>query len=357
MRTVARWAVPLTAGAALLLGSYLAGRAGTPAPHPRAVETHAHRCAHPPPETRPDPTPEEKSRATDQLRELRADLRRVAANRPAQLNELQNFLSANLAEGKITAAQVIEMFRSETDAAALDVLQGVLAANPEVADAPGILDGFLSLAREDRDPARRQSAVAFLGSAWDRDGRVRDALLSLAQAGNDEAVRLAALGTLPAYAAKNRDQAEAVNAGLLDLARREPTAEMKAQALGALGVHGASERVFLEVSHFLVDASPGARFAAAEKLGDAPPVLRPHALGALDQALAREREPGVRQLLLLSLVKAGRSDASELLRRAALRDPELRPDAEEYLVVLGKGYVDWSDILREKAALESARAR
>jgi hypothetical protein len=353
-----RIALPLTAAAALALGGYLAGRAGgpeTPAP-PTSAKPHA-RCAHPPPELRAEPAAEEKARAADRLQELQAEFRRVAAERPAQLNALQNFLAANLAEGKIGAAQVLEMFRSETDAAALDVLQGVLAANPEAADRPGILDAFLAIAREDGDPDRRRAAVAYLGAAWDRDGRAGDALLALAGPGGHEALRRAALGTLPAYAAKHPERAEALNAGLLDLARREPDGELRAQALGAVGVHAAPERVFRELAPFLADAAPGARFAAAEKLGDAPPAFRPAALEALDRALAREPEPGTRQILLLSLVKAGRGEAAGLLRRAASNDPGLRADAEEYLSVLARGYVDWSDILREKSLLEAARPR
>ncbi len=148
-----------------------------------------------------------------------------------------------------------------------------------------------------------------------------------------------------------------MNSGLLELARGEPEEGVRAQALEAVGTHGASEPVFLELARFLEDPAPGPRLAAAAKLGDAPPPLRAAALVALETRLALERDPAARQLLLQSLVKAGRTEAADPLRRAAARDPSLRPDAEEYLALLERGFVDWSDLLREKSALESARPR
>jgi HEAT repeat protein len=76
---------------------------------------------------------------------------------------------------------------------------------------------------------------------------------------------------------------------------------------------------------FLGDPQPAVRLAAAEKLGDAAPEGRLEAMGDLERALALEPEAGVRHLLLWSLVKAGRTEATEPLRRLADRDPSLKP--------------------------------
>ncbi len=346
-------------GAAVLLGAaYLAGRAGAgEEPAPPRKHDHAAACVHPPADPAPVVAPGEKEKAAVQLRDLQADLRKVASNRTAQLNDLQNFLSNNLAEGKISALQVLDMFRTETDAATLDLLQGVLAANPEAADQPGVLDAFLTFAASDPDPARRLTALAFLGSAWDKDGRVREALFAAARPGGDLETRLTALGTFQAYAAKNRGQAESVNSGLLDLAKADPNADIRAQALGAVEIRSAGEAIVLRVSEFLLDPGPAARLAAAERLGDAPPETQRAVVQAVDAALARETEEGVKHLLLVTLVKAGRAGAADLIRRAGDRDPSLRQDASEYLAALQKGYSDWADLERVKADLEGARAR
>lgn len=350
------------AGAAILFGAFLAGRASgrsdEPAPVPpvrKAPAAHAE-CAHPPAEPPKTISPEERSTAAGELKKLQADLRQVASDRTAQLNSLQNFLGAGLAEGKITSDQILEMFRTETDPATLDLLQGVLAANPEAADRPGVLEAFLRFATGDPDFARRQCAIAFLGSAWDKDGRVRDALLEMAGGQGDLALRLTAIGTLPAYAVKNRAQVEAVNAGLLVLARKDGNADVRAQALGAVEIRSANEAAVRQIAESLLDPAPAPRLAAAERLGETPPELRRAVLPSIESALARETQEGVKHLLLASLVRAGRADAADALRRAAARDPDLRPHAEDYLAALQKGHSDWSEIERIKADLEVARS-
>jgi hypothetical protein len=354
---VIRTTAILGGAALLLLGAWAAGRSSRGGePRPPAHREHP-ACAHPPPEARPAPAPEEKARAADDLETLRSELRRAASDRVVQLNRLQDFLTVSLAEGKLSAAQILEMFRTETDAATLDVLQGAISANPEAADAPGVVDAFVRFAQADADPARRQAAIAFLGSAWDRDGRVREALLGLARDERDPSLRMSALGTLQAYSIKNQEHAGTVNAELLALVRREQDGDVRAQAIGAVEVRSAGPETVRTLAAHLSDPSPAARLASADKLGDAPPASRTDAVAALDRALEREAESGVKALLLFSLVRAGRASAADALRRAAARDPELRADAEDWLAVLGRGHSDWAELSREKASLEAARSR
>jgi hypothetical protein len=275
-----------------------------------------------------------------------------APDRSPELNALQERLTAGLAAGTISGRDLVELFRSEADPAALDVIQGVLAVHPEAADEPGVVEAFVAIARADSLKARRQAAVAFLGNAWDKDGTVREALFAVARADSDVELRLPAIAALRDYATKNVAET-VVRSGLLELAARDGDGEMRAQALSAVDLGSADARVVQELAGFLSDPSPSARLAAAERLGESPAETRGVAVAALEEALGREPEPGIKQLLLAGLARAG---ALEPLRRAAARDAGIRPDAEEFVALLERGLDDWSRILEEKSRLESARS-
>ena len=346
-----RTALAVLAAAALFLLGFAAARArGPEEPPPRpARRPETPRPREEAPAQPPAPVPAAPASPGEQA---------VAPpGRAPQLNDLQNYLAANLAEGKITADQVVAMFRTETDASTLDLLQGVLTANPEAADRPGVLDAFLALARDDASAARRQAAIAFLGSAWDKDGRVRDALFGLARSGSDASIRMSALGTLPSYAVKNHEQAAAVNTALLEIARTDADADLRAQAISSVGLRGAKEETLRQVAFSRDAPAPAAGRASADRRGDAPPEARLAAIEALDRSLARETEPGVKALMLASLVRAGRGGALGALERVIGRDAALRADAQDYAAILRRGVADWSDIAREKADLEEARRK
>lgn len=346
-----RTALAVLAAVALFLLGFAAARARGPeeAPARPARRSEAPRPREEAPSQPPAPVPAAPAPT--------AELPAALPGRAPQLNDLQNYLASNLAEGKITADQVVAMFRTETDASTLDLLQGVLSANPEAADRPGVVDAFLALARDDASSARRQAAIAFLGSAWDKDGRVRDALFGLARSEGDVAIRMTALGTLPSYSVKNHEQAGAVNAALLEIARTDGNADLRAQAISSVALRGTKEETLRQVAFFLDDPSPSARLASADRLGDAPPEARLAAIEALDRSLARESEPGVKALMLASLVRAGRGGALGALERVIGRDAALRADAQDYLAILRRGVADWDDIAREKADLEGARLK
>lgn len=360
------------AGALLALGAYGLGRhqgaAGSgsafrpsvPARPTRACPDEkgeaAHVCGLPPPAPSSfAPTVAEAAGTRKELERLQEAARGGGLDRPSALNALQEFVVAALGEGRLSPAQLIEMFRSETDAAVLDVLQGSLALQPEAAEAPGVKEAFVEIARAGGLAARRQAAIAFLGTTWDRDGRVMDALVGLARAEGAGEIRLSALGALASYAVKNAERSADVNAALLDVAARPAPDEIRQQAVASLDIRSAGEAAVRRLSGFLADTSPEVRGAAADKLGQAPPERRAEALAALEAALNREGDPVLRRSLLDNLVRCGRGDAAGALERLVARSPDLKADAEEYLAVVRAGHADWEEILDEKGRLEARR--
>lgn len=349
-----RAAVVVPAGVVLILGAYALGRSGSGRDDAfRPTAAAARPVADPavPEFARPVAREGERAPATGGRPEL-------PDSRVPGLNDRQGSLASALAEGRITPADLLELFRKEQDGAMLDVLQGVLANCPEAADVPGLRAAFEKIARDDSLLERRQAAIAYLGSVWDRDGSVRETLLSLARSDGSLSIRLTALGTLSAYSAKNGDQAGAVNAGLLELARTPAHGdEVRTQAISVVEARMADEATVRRLSDFLGDSSGSVRLAAAERLAEGPPAFRVPTVAALEGAIARERDLSTKSVLLATLVKAGRTEAVAALERSARRDPDVRADAQDYLAILRAGFVDWTDIQFEKSKRETAAGR
>ncbi|MBI3857220.1 MAG: hypothetical protein HY293_16160 [Planctomycetes bacterium] len=349
-----RMLIVIPAGIVLVAGAYLLGRSGVEPPSPPLLRDR------PAPEPLPAAPPVIAEKvpppSVPKLEDIRAELKRSLETRPAALNDLHNFLLSALGEGRLSAQQVLEMFRAESDVAVLDVLQGALCVSPDAADEPGIRIAFDQMAKADACLGRRQAAIAFLGAAWDRDGSVRKTLLSLADSDGDLSVRLTALGALAGYSQKNGTQAAAVNAGLMDLVRTGSGGdELRTQALSGIEVHGADEGTLRRLAEFLSDASGSVRLATAERMAEAPPAFRASTLAALEGAIYRESLADAKPLLLAHLVKAGRAEAISSLERVAAAEPRVRADAQDYLAILRAGFVDWSDIAAEKSKRETSR--
>ena len=291
------------------------------------------------------------------IQNLRADLRQNSTGPVERLNELQALLKASLKNNTLTPTGVIMMFKEETDASILDVLQGVLAANPDYANAAGVTEAFVAIAQADPNPSRRQTAIAYLGTAWDKDGKVKDVLLGIVRDDQDMGARMSALGTIKAYTAKNWTKADAVSNQLLQIAQTAKDSDVRAEAVNSLDIHLGGEKAAAPLLSFLADTQSMVRLAAAEKLGDAAPTARPAVVNALEQAVARETESHVREIMLTNLVKAGRGDAEAALDRMIKSNTAIKADAQDYLTILRGGYVDWTDISRMKGEMEESRGR
>lgn len=295
--------------------------------------------------------------AMARIERLRADLRQNTVGPVERLNELQALLTSALKNNTLTPMAVVSMFKDETDASVLDVLQGVLAAHPEYAMQPGVTDAFAAIAQTDPNTVRRQTAIAYLGNAWDKDGKVKDVLMGIIRDGQDVSTKMSALGTLKAYTAKNWMQADAVSEQLLKIAQNDRNADVRAEAVNALDIQMGGEKAAAPLLTFLGDEQPMVRLAAAEKLGSAAPTARPAVVNALEQAIGRETESHVKEIMLANLVKAGRGDAVAVLDRMAKSDTAIKADAQDYLTILRGGYVDWTDISRMKGEMEESRGR
>ena len=350
------------AGLLFLVAGVAIGRAQSARPtaarrsEARAERPHGHGpgCAHVPEafDAKPEPTHAERAEAAEKLHALAA-----APDRSRRLNDLQELLALQLADGRTSAIQVLDLIRAERDPAVLEVYIGALQQNPDASNAPETVRAFQQMADADAAPERRRAALQFLAGAWDRDGAVRGTLLRLAKDEPDPAVRHSALASLKEYGVKNHEAAAAVNGELLAIARGASADDFRAQAILSLALRDADEAGVRDVASLLQDRSIDVRLSAADALGDVRAEHRAAAVQQLDAAIAREGDAAARAAMMLSLVRAGRADAAAALERVAERDPVLRQDALDYAQILKSGEQDLARIMDEKQRLEAKRAK
>lgn len=340
------------AAIALILGAFAVGRAvapksevtgttKTPAKAPAAADTHehdGHDCGLHPQETPREITPEERTKAREQLQSKVDDL-----------NKLQEWLTIQLGEGTITGADILERMRGEKDMTVLDTLMGVLKAYPPEANKPEIVEAFLRMSREG-DQDRRQVALAFLGGVWDQTGEVRRSLMDIARAEPNEHVRHSALNAFVEYSNRNPQAAEAINTDLLGLAAADPKA--RPVSLSVLNMLEASEATVKGLASFATDSDIAVRVSVYDRLGDVKPEHRPIALQSLENAFTGERDEVGMGVIVNAMVRAGRAEALPALRRMSQRETGARRDILAFITVLEAGEVDWERILQRKAVLE-----
>lgn len=274
---MAKFGIAAVLLAALLLGAW-ALRRERPAETPRKPR-HEHRnCAHAPAEPVKTATREEVAKTES---EFAARLRE-----PADPDELRAWIAAELSEGRLAPAAVVARMLAEKDMGILDVLMGVLRADPPQANRPEVIAAFVEMTRH---PSRdhRQVAAAFLAESWDRDGAVCRALLDLARAEPDTDVRLTAISAFGEFTVKNPSAAPAVNDELLRLASTNEGA-VRAMSLGSLNMVEATDEVLRDLATHVADASLDVRVAVYEKLGQAREAHRPAARATLEAARSRE---------------------------------------------------------------------
>lgn len=321
----------------------------TPVVDPHDGDRHA-------PPARPA-TPEEKEDAARSLRDIAETIRKMTdEDRIHKLNELQQFLGANLAEGKIAGLQILDMIRAENDPSVLDVLGAVLREYPPALDEPGMVDSILSLARADGSVERRRLGVFILGNAWDKTGSIRQALLEFAAQDPNTDVRMTALGALREFVIRNKDAAGAVSQEIIRIARGAGDEIVRAQAIMALNLDGAPEKLVNDVGQMLrTETSSEVRLSIVEALGNAGPEHRAAGLREIEQAYGREGEMGARAAMLLNIVKLGRHQAVDTLQRVREENPALRQEIQDYIAILQSGEVDMERILERKTRMEMER--
>jgi hypothetical protein len=343
----------------LLIGAFALGRRASPEPAPSAKKApaaapqHHHEdegCHHPPPAE--PPTPEEIAKAKARFQDVVPMISRLSeSGKIEQLNDLQNWLGAQLSEGKITAQEILERFRAEKDMAVLDVLMGVLKANPPVADQPEVISEFVQFATTPGDEDRRRVAIAILAGVWDRSGDVRRTLLDLARNESDLNVKLSAIVAFNEYTIRNHTIAESVNQDLLSLAG-STDATVRSVAVQSINMVEAGADTVKGIAALAADATVEVRVAAYDRLGEVRAEHRSTALSTLESAFASERDEVGMGQLVIAMVRSGRADALPALRRLSGRETPVRKEILDYIRVLETGEVDWERIVQRKAQLE-----
>ncbi|MBI4618527.1 MAG: HEAT repeat domain-containing protein, partial [Planctomycetes bacterium] len=281
-----------------------------------------------------------------------------------RLGRMTDRIADLLYEGTVTPAEILDRIRAESDPDVVDALFAALQEAEDVLDGDAAaLAAWLDLARTDPDPAKRASAIGALGLLADPDGTIRATLLDLARRDSDEDARFAALGALLEYVDAHPEGAGEVARAGLEIARSSGNApEIRAEALAVVDPYYLDSSAVGEVGTFLADPAADVRFVAAEVLGRARAQDRQEVLGLLETSYRSEADADVRAAAVESIVRAGRHESLDVLRKLAPTesDPALAAYLEDYVAVLETGEVDTDridELLEERLDQRLERAR
>ena len=296
-----------------------------------------------PPKWAPVPGgPQSLAEMVDRLREA------VRGNKVGTMNDLQSLINQYVAGDPEHAREILELFRKETDASVLEILTGALQGDPQIAGDPAMVQNILAMAREDENPDRRAQALAFLGNAQEVTPQLVGDVVALARASTDPRVKTQGLSTLAQFMQGHPELGPQINDTFLEVARSDADPVVRRTAMESLDLNRAGPQAADAVAQLLrSDPSPDLRSMAALKLADGPPQQRCAAMAQMEEVFVKDQDPQLRAALIENVVRAGRRDALASLKRMDAADPTRHQQIQDYVEILGAGFVDMSDIDRE----------
>jgi hypothetical protein len=131
--------------------------------------------------------------------------------------------------------------------------------------------------------------------------------------------------------------------------------EATAKVLSQLPTGAVSETSVRTLQGLLGSGSPSVRAAAVTALGGVPAEQLPGARDSLLGLYREERSPEVRGAILESVARLGFSSAVPELQRLRDLHPDMAPEVDAWIRVLGMNLQEWGLVLREKQKLRQAR--
>ena len=274
----------------------------------------------------------------------------------------RTYLAALLKESALTIpiGELLAAVADERDPALLEALGAALATRASYDEDPGLVAPLLERAAYDADPALRAAAIralratgsvetmAALGDGVDYTMLVQDPAPEVRAAVADNLV------------AENRDVYGGRDARVADAAAKvaaaSPDPAVAGRLLAEISMEQASPEAIATIKGALDAAAPELRAGAALALGSAPPDGGA-SRDALVERYRRDGDRAVRVAILQALARLGQGDAVPTLRSLRGVAPELDPEIDVWIEVLGLGLQEWHLILREKLKRTQGEAR
>ena len=270
--------------------------------------------------------------------------------------EIETRLRKWLLEDPARTRELFDLFRKEADGTIMAILTGVLLSDPSVTQSAELAQGFLAVARDDKNADRRVQAVSFLAAVQQPSSGLVTDISSVARMDADPKVRQEALQALVQFRQTKSDYAGRVNDVLLDVLRRDADEGVRGSAVRSMDLYQAQpQTVEAVIDAGRADASPQFRAAAFAAAADAHPENRKQVVAKLEEAFLAERDPEVRLGLVTGIARAGRKDALQTLQRMADADPARREQIHDFVTALESGEPDFEQVWRSVRERREAR--
>jgi HEAT repeat protein len=273
----------------------------------------------------------------------------------------QRYLKALLKESALTmpVGELLAAVAAETDPALLEALGAALATRASYDEDPGLVAPLLERAALDADPQLRAAAVRALratGSIETMAALGDEVSYELLVQDPEAAVRAAVADNL---IAENDDVYGGRDARVADAAAKvaaaSPDPAVAATILGGISMERASADAIASITTSLTATDPQLRAGAALALGSAPSSAATKK--QLVDRYRREPDRNVRVAILQALARLGQASAIPTLRSLRGVAPDVDPEIDRWIEVLGLGLQEWHLILREKLKRTRGEAR
>ncbi len=280
----------------------------------------------------------------------------IQANDIDAMNAIDAHLKEYVAGDPARAKELVDIFKRETEPAILEILAGALLSDPQIANAPELVQGFLSIARDDRNSDRRGQALLFLSGVTEISPQLVSDIVTLARNETDMQVRIGSISALTQYMQTHKEFSGQINETFIEIAKTDKDETVRGTAIQSLNLRESGAQSLDAVSDVLrADQASGVRAVAAMIMGDAPPQQRQFVMGKLEEAFTGEQDREVKRSMITSVVRAGREDALQSLERMRSSDPKYTDDVNDYIEILRTGERDMDKIWDQKFQREQAR--
>jgi hypothetical protein len=248
---------------------------------------------------------------------------------------LREDLANQLREDPDNLIVVIEFLKSETNPPFSKFLAEVVMQNSGSSGHALLREAALGMAEDEFSPEQRQAALAILAAIENPELDLVQLVGQMAQSDTDARVKLGAVDTLGTWLRSAPEMADDISMELIEFIRSAGSDEaVRAHGFQALTMQ--EERLSGKVLQAIPDllqkeSSPQNRALAATVLGRAGEDEKAFALGQLERAYQKESDTKTRQAIGTQMIRLGKTEALERLKKLSADDPLLVKAWEDYL--------------------------
>ncbi|MGI8965382.1 MAG: hypothetical protein ACR2H1_04755 [Limisphaerales bacterium] len=249
--------------------------------------------------------------------------------------------------------EILQSLKTETDPLFLAYISRIIEGGNALGN-KAVTDTALEMAQNGVALASQHAGLLLLEKVPEIAPDVAEKVNHISREAGDILVRTSAMATMTSWMTDHPQMATGLAGELLKTIEASNSLEVRANGLLFVAAHikQLPENFTTTMADYLHDSSHYLRTTAAEALGKAPETMKSFVVPHLEQAFAAETDLIAQRTILTAIVRAGKGDAGEILKRLSPTG-----DVKELQSILERGLTDPNEIIQEKAKLDSEKGR